>query len=235
MLRIRLRRIRGREKRGQHARLSRLRRARHGTTQHGTARHFRRSGLPARYRTYGGAVPRYRKTLTRYEIPNQPRFLTFSCHQRLALFGNPAIRDAFAEQIAIVQQQSAFQLIAWVIMPEHVHLLIVPDLPDWPISKILRVLKQPFAERVIRRWKRSGAPVLDRLSIKGRCYRFWLQGGGYDRNIETDRASFETVEYIHLNPKKRGLVEWAEQWRWSSARWYAGDHTGPVRVDRLWS
>ena len=78
-----------------------------------------------------------------YNIPNHARFLTYSCCKRLPLLGDPAIRDLY---IAQLQQQSArlkFDIIAYVVMPEHVHLIVVPE--DGQIERVLRGLKQGFA------------------------------------------------------------------------------------------
>lgn len=61
-----------------------------------------------------------------------------------------------------------------------------------------------------------------------RC-RFWQPGGGYDRNVVEVATVHQMIEYLHANPIRRGLVEHAEDWEWSSARWYAGIR--PVRID----
>jgi hypothetical protein len=53
-------------------------------------------------------------------------------------------------------------------------------------------------------------------------FRFWQAGGGYDRNIEKHATLFQMIEYIHLNPVRRGLVKAATDWPWSSASWYEG-------------
>ncbi len=173
------------------------------------------------------------KTLRRYEEHRQPRFLTFSCHQRLQLLGTTVLREAFAEQLEVVHRRGAFQLIAWVVMPEHVHLLLTPSLPDWPVPRILTAIKRPFAERLIRRWRQRDAPILQRLFVAGQCYRFWMRGGGYDRNIDSEPAVCAAIDYMHANPERKGLVRTAEQWRWSSARWYEDDRSGPVTLDTL--
>ncbi len=59
--------------------------------------------------------------------------------------------------------------------------------------------------------------------------RFWQPGGGYDRNSVEVATVHQMIEYIHANPVRRGLVARAEDWEWSSARWYAGMR--PVRIE----
>jgi len=169
----------------------------------------------------------------RYEIPGHARYLTFSCRHRLPLFLNDRIKDAFTDHLASTRRAHGFRLLAWVVMPEHVHLLIVPNLPAFPLSRTLSRLKRPFAETVIRRWRSIDAPVLMRITdVDGRA-RFWERGGGYDRNVFSTQELHEKIEYIHANPVRRGLVERPDHWRWSSAPWYAGDRSGAVEIDRL--
>ena len=61
--------------------------------------------------------------------------------------------------------------------------------------------------------------------------RFWQAGGGYDRNIIDEKTAWKVIDYIHLNPVRRGLVERPEDWEWSSARWYAGLRPVPLEID----
>ncbi len=109
-----------------------------------------------------------RRHRVRVEHTNHLRFLTFSCVQRLPLFKNDAIKDCFVDHLAAARGKHRFHLVAWVVMPEHVHLLLWPRLPDAPVSAILRTLKQRFAPQVIARWRwyagmREGALAVDRI------------------------------------------------------------------------
>lgn len=171
-----------------------------------------------------------RVKMRRYEAPNDLRFLTFSTYQRLPLFGNERIRDRFAEHLAAARERFGFHLYGWVLMPEHVHLLLWPRLPHAPVSSILRELKRGIATEAIQRWDRMGAAVLERLTTDSGVRRFWQRGGGYDRNIHSDEERREKIEYMHWNPVKRGLVNRPEDWPWSSARWYAGDRSSVVQI-----
>ena len=158
----------------------------------------------------------------RFETPGQARFLTFSCYRRLPLFDNDRIKDAVVEQFRVAQTETKFETFAWVVMPEHIHLLIVPSLPTYPVGEVLRKIKEPLARRVLKRWTELEAPVLSRLTDPRGHRHFWQRGGGYDRNLFSETQVREKADYIHANPVRRGLVERAEQWRWSSMRFYAG-------------
>ncbi len=125
-----------------------------------------------------------------------------------------------------------FQLYAWVVMPEHIHLLILP-VQMTTVTALLRRLKSPFAKRVIEQWRNVNAPILGRVTDAHGQTRFWQRGGGYDRNLFTDHELMEKIHYIHTNPVRRGLVDRPRDWGWSSARSYEG---GPCRgpdVDKV--
>jgi len=168
----------------------------------------------------------------RYEIPQQARLLTCSCYRRLAFFGNEAIKDAFVEHLRVCRESDGFKLFAWVVMPEHFHLLLLPNLPTTPVSVILRNLKEPFARMVIGRWKELDAPILSTITDSRGSRHFWQRGGGHDRNILGGHELPEKINYIHMNPVRRGLVTRPEAWRWSSASWYAHPQTGTIPIDR---
>jgi putative transposase len=158
----------------------------------------------------------YRKRLRRYERSRDVRFLTFSCFRRLQLLGNDKIKDAFVEHLHETQRATNCKLYAWVVMPEHVHLLLTPDQAVADVPRILRLLKGAFAHRVLERWRELDAPILRRVQSADGTEHFWQSGGGYDRNIISEEAFYEKLQYIHNNPVRRGLVDRSEQWNWSS-------------------
>jgi len=169
--------------------------------------------------------------MRRFERPNDGRYLTFSCFQRLQLFRNERIRDAFVGALREARERDRFRLFAWVVMPEHVHLYVMPAPPGGKVAPSLWRLKRDFAKLVIRRWRRLGAPVLARITDAAGKPHFWLPGGGYDRNIHSDSEHHEKITYINENPVRRGLVARSIDWRWSSARWYVGFRDGELGID----
>jgi putative transposase len=74
---------------------------------------------------------------------------------------------------------------------------------------------------------------LARLTVTGRANRverrFWQAGGGYDRNLMEPTTIRHVIDYIHGNPIRRGLVNQADDWPWSSAGFYSGRQ--PVKLD----
>ena len=169
--------------------------------------------------------------MRRRENPGEGRYLTCSCYHRLALLANDAIKSAFVARLLVVRREVPFQLLAWVLMPEHFHLLVVPCLPEHPVDQLLYALKAPLAQRVLRRWRELQAPILPRITDARGQAHFWQVGGGYDRNV-VDEVE-EKIDYIHANPVRRGLAATVVDWPWSSARWYAGRRQGEVPIDPL--
>ena len=169
----------------------------------------------------------------RFEHLGDARFVTFSCVGRLPLLGTAAIRDAFVERLGRARELRGFELYAWVVMPEHVHLLLRPGAGD-TLAGVLQVIKQPFAKRVVARWREIGAPVLERMRRGDGRIVFWQRGGGYDRNVRDGDEFRKKIAYIHANPVRRGLVEREVDWEWSSARQYVGmEDRLKVEVDRV--
>jgi putative transposase len=92
------------------------------------------------------------------------------------------------------------------------------------ISKLLYAIKKPFSFRIKQTMAADGDPMLDVLTIRDRpgstSFRFWQEGPGYDRNIRKKSTMRLVIDYIHLNPVRRGLVDHPSKWPWSSWRHY---------------
>jgi putative transposase len=131
--------------------------------------------------------------------PRGTYFVTFSTCQRTRLFVVEAYARIFLKSLYGYKRQRSFQLHAFVVMPEHVHLLITPS---------------PTLERAVQLIKGGSSHAFG--SELGRKKEVW-QRGFTDHRIR-DGVDFESHrEYIHQNPVKRGLVQNASEYRYSSA------------------
>lgn len=172
----------------------------------------------------------YRKGLRRREGAFDVRFMTFSCYRRLPLLSHPEIMNLFVERMAEAKLRLGFFLYAWVIMPEHVHVILKPaGGGTW--AEIAMSVKTSVARHVLGRWRDLKAPVLSRLQTKGGETRFWQAGGGFDRNIRDTPGLLHEIWYTHHNPVRRGLVRSPEEWRWSSVHWWMGDRKSALVCD----
>lgn len=169
----------------------------------------------------------HRKTVRHFDDEACLHEFTFSCCQRRQMLLQGERPRLLSEAIDRGCQNQQWGLAAFVYMPEHVHLLMFPVGRSTRVSPLLFAIKRPFSFRVKQSLEESGDPLLKELTIRQRpgvtTFRFWQEGPGYDRNIESENAARASVDYIHLNPVRRGLCEHAADWKWSSARWYASD------------
>jgi putative transposase len=79
-------------------------------------------------------------------------FITNSCYQRRPLLGSPRARDRFLCVLEQTRQQYRFVVVGYVVMPEHVHLLITEPEVGFP-STVMQVLKQRTAHALLPKRK----------------------------------------------------------------------------------
>ncbi len=147
------------------------------------------------------ALPR--KRVRHFDFPGDAHFLTFSCFRRLPLLSKDRTRKWLVESIADAREKHQFDLWAWVIMPEHVHMLIYPRRTQYAISSVLADIKRPVAQRAIAYLVSRKSSFLRRLTVqhKNRTHRrFWQAGPGQDHNIYEPKTAHRVVEYIHNKP-----------------------------------
>jgi len=154
--------------------------------------------------------------------------LTFSCYRRLPLLASEPSRGFLIEALSTARKKYDFELWAYVLMPDHVHILLLPRDPNYRIRTLLQGIKQPVARRTIDFLKSARPDLLgdlrvpDANSADAPRFQFWQPGGGYDRHVVNARTAWRIVAYIHNNPVNRGLAACPTDWAWSSARQYAG-------------
>ena len=174
----------------------------------------------------------HRKTLKRYNLPNHIHELTFSCHKHHPLLASDRTCRNLAGSITRSCEKLDYGIVAYVFMPNHVHLLVLPNKTDYSISDFLRSVKQPVARKEISYLKWNEPDRLKSLlsGWEKPKYLFWLRGGGYDRNIVEVETLEKSVNYIHNNPVRKGLVKLSLDWKWSSARDWLLDEEGEIPV-----
>ena len=169
------------------------------------------------------------RRLHRYYGAGYLHFITTSCYLRKPLLGGPQARDLFLEVLEQVRRRFRFVVVGYVVMPEHVHLLIGEPQRENP-SVVMQALKESFAKKITR----ISPPIENRDRWGSRDYHFW-QRRFYDFVVFSQRKRIEKLRYIHRNPVRRGLVERPEDWEWSSFRHYATGEIGPVEIESQWT
>ena len=169
-------------------------------------------------------LPR-RKTIRHFDRPLQPRLLTFSCARRRPLLLDDTHRSIVCDATHHAARTHRVVILAWVLMPEHVHLLCLPWHGAPPISALLKAIKQPSSLRIRQHLEQTSSPLAATLTLETRpgkyTFRFWQAGPGHDRNIRSQRSLLNAITYLHNNPVRKHLVRTPIDWWWSSARQWA--------------
>jgi len=120
----------------------------------------------------------------------------------------------FEQSLELMRVRYDFVVCGYVLMPEHVHLLL-GEPRRVLLSKALQAVKLSVAKR------RPEVP-------------FWL-ARYHDFNVRNPHKREEKLHYMHWNPVRRGLVERPEEWRWSSFNHYATGFRGAVEIESEWT
>jgi putative transposase len=147
--------------------------------------------------------------LKRYQHEGDDHFVTFSCYRREPYLATPEAREIVECSLEATRRRYEFDVLGYVVMPEHVHLLV-----SEPAVKTLAVALGAL-----------------KLSVSKQCPQtpFW-QTRYYDFNVFTHDKRVEKIRYMHRNPVKRGLVQKPEDWVHSSYRYYLMDEPGKVGI-----
>ena len=159
--------------------------------------------------------------LRRYYGQGHLHFITFSCYRRLPLLKSARAREVFVRELAKVREEMGFRLIGYVVMPEHVHLLM-SEPPRGTPSTVLQKLKRRVARKMRKRSKSMPRGQM-RLPFKelGEPLQAFWQARFYDFNVYSERKRIEKLNYMHANPITRKLVSHPKDWPWSSWGFYA--------------
>jgi putative transposase len=170
------------------------------------------------------------KGLRRYFGRGDLHFVTFSCYRRLPLLQSARARDVFVRELEKVRDKLQFRLIGYVVMPEHVHLLI-GETPTGTPSTVLHRLKLSVSRRLRKRKKNSTQLALP-FGETEPLRAFW-QARFYDFNVYSGGKVKEKLNYMHANPVVRRLVNHPKDWRWSSWGFYMKGEKGLIRIDSV--
>ena len=150
----------------------------------------------------------------------------------LPLLGNSGARNTFVSMLDEVRMQRGFRLLGFVVMPEHVHVVVSEPEIGNP-SDLMLSLK----ERVSFRLNPAHARVRKRPTgtdaLEEDDYSFW-QRRFYDFNVWSSGKLEQKLDYMHRNPVQRGLVSHPKYWPWSSWAYYEKGEAGLIRIDSLY-
>jgi putative transposase len=160
--------------------------------------------------------------LRRFHLSKQSHFVTFTCYHRLPNLEDEKLRNVFVTAFEQTRLRYRFRVYGFVIMPEHVHLLI-SEPERGTVANAIQSLKISSAMRS------TGFCNGDEQRQP-----LW-QKRYYDRNVRDYDEFVEKLRYIHRNPVKRGLAEKPGDWRWSSFRHYLTGEDSGVEIESQWT
>lgn len=165
---------------------------------------------------------------------NTFHYVTAVTFNRVRIFGSEIACQLFVETLAELRVLHPFKIVGYVIMPDHVHLIINPVRPE--ISVILRKLKGKSARKILDWLIADGySESLDklRLSVKDRDFAVW-QKDSSSIDLFSPKFLQQKLDYIHMNPVRAKLCESPQEWTGSSYRAYfpnAAIDRVPIGVD----
>jgi len=159
--------------------------------------------------------------LRHYDDLGTARFVTFGCHDQQCLLSDISAKKILVSQINNAREKYRFKIFGYVIMPDHVHLVIYPP-EGMKLGLVMREIKSKTAREYFASIKKE--PEGKRVFWQKRCY---------DHNCRSVGAVWEKIKYCHKNPVRRGLVADPGGYIWSSFNWYQGERDVPLEMDEF--
>jgi putative transposase len=177
--------------------------------------------------------PQHRRS---WNEPGHAHELTFTCYHRYRFLSAERTCQWLCHAIDDARQSLDLALWAFVFMPEHAHVIVWPRRGAYDMATILKTIKEPVGRSAVTYLAEYAPEWLPRISRRRgqRIERlFWQLGGGFDRNICEPKTLMSMIDYVHMNPVRRGLVGRPTDWRWSSAGWFDGTPSCVLLPDRI--
>jgi putative transposase len=164
-------------------------------------------------------------------------YITTSVNKFVKIFKEKRYIDIILKNIKFYKRKYNFKLLAYVIMPDHLHLLIFPKQDSVEeVSNLMGDFKR-FTSRSLRKQMEEDEKTtwlklfkLDVPKKKNWEYQIWQERFD-DLAIYTPTIAKVKINYIHNNPVRKGLVERPEDYLYSSARNYVLDDHSIIEVD----
>ncbi len=172
------------------------------------------------------------RALKRYYGFRHLHFITCSCYRRLPLLGSARARGVFVKILGQVRDRYRFALVGYVVMPEHIHLLIGEPQVGTP-STVMQVLKQRVSRQLRRRRRVPAAQLRLRFGASDSALPQFWQRRFHDFNVWSEKKLREKLEYMHRNPVTRKLVAHPKSWPWSSYAFYRQAGASLVQIDSV--
>ncbi len=167
------------------------------------------------------------RSLPKFDDNSYAHFITTNTYKHYPFFRDQRLSQILLEELGFYSRKLGFELVGYVIMPDHVHLLLWWDSEENPtlgISNIMSRIKTMTSKRAKRYlFYDSGIEHVEKLADVDQptqgSFRLW-QPGFYDFNIFSEEKLLEKLDYIHSNPVRAGFVLSPGDYKWSSYEEY---------------
>lgn len=150
-----------------------------------------------------------------YDNENHAQFITFSCYKRRKLLDPDRAKQIVIGTLGAHLAVHSGLCIGFVIMPEDVHCLVWFGQPGH-LSPFMNHWKDQTSLKIKNLYRNEFPEYWSTIDDADPAW----QARYYPFNVFTEKKLIEKLDYMHLNPVRRGLVDRAVDWKWSSARWY---------------
>ncbi|MGI8884105.1 MAG: REP-associated tyrosine transposase [Pyrinomonadaceae bacterium] len=166
------------------------------------------------------------KKWTNRNLAGALHFVTGNVQNRLPIFRQEMACSAFLEECQNLKIKRECKLIAFVLMPDHIHLIVNPR--DGKIREWTGALKSLSAKRLTEIAPKDGF-------LKNESEQQVWQESFKDLPLWSNWMIWQKINYIHNNPLKAKLVDSAKDYRWSSFRsFYKMEAEEILQVDKEW-
>jgi len=174
---------------------------------------------------------------SRYKIyePNHSHFVTCTILHWIPLFTRVESVQIVLDALTFLKEKDNLKVYAYVILENHLHLVVQSD----DLGKTMESFKKFTAKKLLEMLQREKVTtILEQLAFYKKAhhtqknYQVWEEGY-QPKLLQSDAMMISKIKYIHNNPVKRGYVDEAVHWRYSSARDYEG-RVGLLDICRFW-
>lgn len=174
----------------------------------------------------------------RYHIEGSIYYITSVVYNRMKIFVHPSFIIPIIDSLNYYRFQYFCKLIGFVIMLDHIHLLLYPE-KEVAISDFMRDFKRFTSGRITRQAKIEGnAEWIKAFETAGTEteraeFKVW-QDSFWEQTIYSEEFLKQKLDYIHMNPVRAGLVDSAAEYPYSSARNYYLNNNQLIEIDGFW-
>jgi REP element-mobilizing transposase RayT len=155
-----------------------------------------------------------------HQAKDHPYFFTATCLEWKHLLADDRMKEIIIDSLRFLSRQGRVNVFAFCIMANHIH-LIWQVLGNHTKEDVQRDFLKYTGQQILKRLREDKSPFTDELFVcaKDRKYQVW-ERNALSLSLESDHFFFQKLEYIHQNPVAAGICLHAEDYSYSSARFY---------------